>query len=75
VLDTGVEVGSGAWSSSVPQQSGEHWATLGKHQLGALGEHMREAAAAHRASTYYRGLSKHPRAAGRAPLGREFFLD
>jgi hypothetical protein len=30
-LDAGVKVGGGAWSSPVPQQSGEHSTTLGEH--------------------------------------------
>ena len=50
-LDVGAEVVGGAWSSMMPQRSGEHCATLG--------EHLREAATAHLASTCYHDLSEH----------------
>ena len=55
-LDADVEADGGVWSSSVPQRSGNHCATLSKHLLGGLGEHMRETTTAHLASTCYRAL-------------------
>ena len=67
-LDVGAEVDGGPWSSMMPQRSGEHCATLG--------EHLREAATSHLASTCYRGLGEHLRAPllgehpWRAPVGR-----
>ena len=65
----------------MPQRSGEHCTTLGEHMLGGLSGHLREAAAAHLASTCYRGLGEHllgehPRAPllGEHPWVESYFL-